>query len=123
MIRLRHRLRPLAATLLVWLGVAAGWSSLVHGADCHDADCAAAAVAHDASAHAFTSPRPGAPAQADHCFLCHAARTFRPPVTSTHVLPAAAGQDVRVPIAARRIVRGSIAAQPPLRSPPTAALA
>jgi len=123
MVRLRFHLRPVAATVLVWLAVVGGWSLAGHASGCHDADCGVALVAHDASAHAFKAPRPGGTPNGDHCFLCHAARTFRPPVTSTHVLPSAAGQDVRVHLADVRVVRGTSAAQPPLRSPPASAFA
>jgi hypothetical protein len=114
----RHQLRPLAATVLVWLAALGAWSTVAHGAECHDEECAPAIVAHDASAHVFDTAQPAVDAHGVHCILCHWVRTVRPPASATHVLPAVASCNVRVYIADVRASRGATAAQPPLRAPP-----
>jgi hypothetical protein len=116
----RRRTRGVTTALLVSLAVLGGWSVVAHGADCHDAECGLV-PAHDASAHAFRAPGTPADEHDIHCTLCHAARTFRPPLSTPQFCGETASRDVRMPVADGRPRVVSTAAQPPLRSPPLAA--
>ncbi len=117
----RRQSRALAGSLLVCLAVLGAWSALAHGNDCHDADCVEAFIVHDASAHVLDAPQAAVGGNSNHCILCHSVRTLRPLAPSTHVLAAAASQDVRPQIADVRAASGALAVQPPLRSPPLSA--
>ena len=63
-----------ALTLLVSL--LAGTTSLPHAEDAADFECNPIPVAHDESAHYVGADPAPAQSDADHCFLCHAARSF-----------------------------------------------
>lgn len=47
-------------------------------ADNRDVDCTPIAVAHDENAHHIRADPTAAPADTNHCFLCHSLRSFYP---------------------------------------------
>lgn len=63
--------------LLLLASLGAGSFALPHE-DAADIACSPIAVAHDASAHYVAADPTPAPAEADHCFLCHSLRSFYP---------------------------------------------
>jgi hypothetical protein len=113
----RHSASRVAAILLVAMATLGQATLLPHADDCHD-PCVVFAVEHDAAAHRFEAAAAAADAHPLHCVVCHWARGFRPDteVRITHGVGAAAGTLVHVD--STPAVRPSIAAQPPLRSPP-----
>jgi hypothetical protein len=65
-----------ALLLLASLGVAT--IALPHADGPDDVACNRIAVAHDESAHYIGADPTPAPAEADHCFVCHSLRSFYP---------------------------------------------
>jgi hypothetical protein len=116
----RVRRGSLAATLLVSLATFGGSIVIPHGDECHD-HCMGAVVEHDASAHRFQADTSADHSHPLHCLVCHSARTFRPRHEAAFQPGAPSVEDkwrvhpeLFVPLPA------SLAAQPPLRSPPMA---
>ena len=65
--------------LLLLASLGARTIALPHADGADDVACTPIAVAHDESAHSIgADPTPAAPAEADHCFLCHSLRSFYP---------------------------------------------
>lgn len=64
--------------LLLLASLSAGGFALPH-TDRPDTDCSPLPAAHDESAHHIGADSTPAPAEADHCFLCHSLRSFYPP--------------------------------------------
>jgi hypothetical protein len=113
----RARSRSIAATTLLSLLALTAWSAGPHQDDCHEAICAAA-VPHDASAHSvgrdtWSTHRPL------HCVLCHWTRIVRPSDTAAHHVSPAVDSTVRVRIDSVYAPEAILAAQPPLRAPPS----
>ena len=70
-------IRRAGVALLLLASLGAGTVAPPH-ADSEDVACSPLAVAHDESAH-YIGPDPTpAPAESDHCFLCHSLRSFYP---------------------------------------------
>jgi hypothetical protein len=114
----RARARSIAATALVSLATLSVWSATPHQDDCHDAVCASIVVPHDPSSHSIgrdtsTTDRPL------HCVLCHWTRTSRPSATVAHHLAPAVDRTVRILADLVRAPQTFVAAQPPLRAPPS----
>ena len=63
-----------ALLLLASLGASA--VALPHADGGDDAACSPVAVAHDESAHHLAADPTPAPADGDHCFLCHSVRSY-----------------------------------------------
>jgi hypothetical protein len=116
----RARVRSTAAVVLLSLAALGGLSPSTHAADCHDADCYSLTVAHDPAGHSLTREPAGDGQSAQHCILCHLARSFRPrPVTVYVAAPPLAGSANRhVSVVALPAIVP--ATQPPLRAPPIA---
>jgi hypothetical protein len=108
------------ATLLLSLATFGGSLVLPHPVECHDHGCVRAFVEHDASAHRFEADVAEAPAHPLHCLVCHWARSFRPRLEGAFqpAPPAVDGPRLHVP--SFIATPAALAAQPPLRSPPTA---
>lgn len=68
-------IRSTGVVFLLLVSLSAGTFGLPHADDC-DADCGPIAVAHDQSAHHIGADPASAPAEADHCVLCHSLRSF-----------------------------------------------
>ena len=66
-----------SVALLLLASLGAGSFALPHE-DEADVACSPVTVAHDASAHYIGVDPAPAPADADHCFLCHSLRSFYP---------------------------------------------
>lgn len=64
--------------LLLLASLGAGTIALPHADGPDDPACSPIAVAHDESAHDIGPDPTPAPAEADHCFLCHSLRSFYP---------------------------------------------
>jgi hypothetical protein len=64
----------IALTLVVSL--LSGTASLPHAESADDLECNPIPVAHDEAAHYVGPDSVPAEADADHCFLCHAVRSF-----------------------------------------------
>ena len=106
--------------LLLSLATFGGSFVLPHDAECHDHDCVPAFVEHDADAHRFQSNVAEAHAHPLHCLVCHWTRSFRPrPGTAFQPAPAL-DTYLRRPIEYFVVAPATLAAQPPLRSPPNA---
>lgn len=113
----RAHLRPVALAALVSLTALTSLSAAIHDAsECHD-ECAAGVVRHDAWSHAVGSEK----ASADHplhCVLCHWTRTLRPSTAIVHGVARPVVLSVRPVVDVLGLPLQSLAAQPPLRSPP-----
>ena len=112
----RSRGSEIAPALLLALAALA----LPHAGDyAHDADGDfAPLVVHSAARHAVSTPIPP-DESSDHCAICHAARSFRPLIQINFLAGAplnAAGFNALDLLA---VATAAIAAQPPLRAPPT----
>ena len=118
----RTQAQALGAMLLVSLATLGASAAVPHHDDCHEALCAAVVLPHDASQHSL-----GSAASADehplHCVVCHWTRLLRPPTGGSHDFAAAVEVRGRTSPAVVRVPLVFPAAEPPLRSPPPAALA
>jgi hypothetical protein len=118
----RARARSVGATALLSLVTLTVWSALPHqDDDCYDAICAVD-VAHDPSAHAVGRADTSHGDRPLHCVLCHWTRTFRPSAQAAHPLAPAVDRAVRVLVHVVLAPEAFLAAQPPLRAPPTSSL-
>lgn len=113
----RARARSIAATALLSLATLSVWSAAPHPDDCHESICAVV-VTHDPSAHSVgrdtaTTHRPL------HCVLCHWTRIVRPPAAVAHHLAPAVDRAVWFLVDVVRAPEAFLAAQPPLRAPPS----
>jgi hypothetical protein len=114
----RGRARSIAATALLSLVTLSVWSAAPHQDDCHEAICASVVVPHDTSAHSVgrdtsTTDRPL------HCVLCHWTRIVRPSATAASHLTPPVDCTVRFLGDLVRAPQTFVAAQPPLRAPPS----
>jgi hypothetical protein len=114
----RARARSIAATALIALATLSVWSAAPHQDDCHEAICASVVVLHDPSAHSVgrdtsTTDRPL------HCVLCHWTRIVRPSANATYQLAPAVDCTVRFLGDLVGAPQAFVAAQPPLRAPPS----
>jgi hypothetical protein len=113
----RARARSVAATTLLSLVALTARSAAPHQDDCHDAICAVA-VAHDASSHSIGRDTSDAERPL-HCVLCHWTRIVRPSADARqHDAPAVDGT-VRFLVDSVYAPEAFLAAQPPLRAPPS----
>lgn len=71
-------IRRAGVALLLLASLGAGSVARLHADGADDFACNPIAVAHDESAHSITADSTRAPAEADHCFLCHSLRSFYP---------------------------------------------
>ena len=77
MVRGQRWIRRAGVALLLIASLGASSIALPH-ADDADVVCSPVLVAHDESAHYIGADPTPAPADADHCFLCHSLRSFYP---------------------------------------------
>jgi hypothetical protein len=114
----RARARSVGATALLSLVTLSVWSALPHQDDCHDAICAVI-VPHDPSAHSIGRADTSQDDRPLHCVLCHWTRIVRPPAQAAHPLAPAVDRTVRVLVDVVSAPEAFLAAQPPLRAPPS----
>jgi hypothetical protein len=115
----RQRTSSVAAALLVSLLSL----QLPHTADAdHDSHGSLALVAHDPSTHAIQDTARGHDAPPLHCVVCHIARSFRPQIAASSLPVPVVSSSTLVHIEVVTAARPSVAAQPPLRSPPASPL-
>jgi hypothetical protein len=115
----RVRSRTLAAFVLLALAALSLSTALPHGDDCHGESCAAGIVGpHSAESHRVGAPSSHEPHQ--HCAVCHWVRAFRHSVSHTPAVVGITAHDVRIHTAVLAAPLVFPAAQPPLRSPPSA---
>ena len=114
----RARARSVAATALLSLVTLTVWSAMPHQDDCHDAICAVV-VPHDASAHSVSGDDPSNHDRPLHCVLCHWTRIVRPFATVAFHLTPAVDRTVGFLVDIVRAPEAFLAAQPPLRAPPS----
>ena len=114
----RGRARAIAVASLVSLTTLSVWSATPHQDDCHDALCVSAAVPHDPSAHSISrySPETDRPL---HCVLCHWTRIARPSADAAHHIAPSVEVHARILVDIVTAPQGVVAAQPPLRAPPS----
>jgi hypothetical protein len=117
----RARARSIGATALLSLVALSAWSAVPHQDDCHDAICAVV-VPHDPSAHSVGRADDGHADRPLHCVLCHWTRIVRPPAAASHHLTPAVDRAVRFLVNVVVAPDAFIAAQPPLRAPPSSSL-
>ena len=117
----RAKARSVGATALLSLVTLTVWSALPHQDDCHDEICAVI-VPHDPSAHSVGRTDSSNGDRPLHCVLCHWTRTFRPSAQAAHPLAPAVDRAVRVLVHVVLAPEAFLAAQPPLRAPPTSSL-
>jgi hypothetical protein len=114
----RSQARSIAATALVSLATLSVWSAAPHQDDCHDAVCVSVVVPHDPSAHSIGR----ATTETDrplHCVLCHWTRIVRPSAQATHHIALPLERNVRILVDIISAPQNVVAAQPPLRAPPS----
>jgi hypothetical protein len=70
-------IRRASVTLLLLISLGAGSFALPHGGD-GDVACSPILVAHDESAHHIRADPTAAPAESEHCVLCHSLRSYYP---------------------------------------------
>jgi hypothetical protein len=114
----RARARSIAATALLSLVTLTARSAAPHQDDCHEAICAAAMVPHDASAHSIGRDTSNAERPL-HCVLCHWTRIVRPLAPAAHHITPAVENTVRFFVDSVPAPEAFLAAQPPLRAPPS----
>lgn len=117
----RARARSIGATALLSLVTLGVWSATPHQDDCHDAICAVV-VPHDPSAHSVGRADAGDADRPLHCVLCHWTRIVRPPAAVVHHLTPAVDRTVRFLVDVVVAPDAFVAAQPPLRAPPSSSL-
>jgi hypothetical protein len=113
----RARARSVAATALLSLVTLTLSSALPHQDDCHDAICAV--VPHDPSAHSVGRAETSLDDRPLHCVLCHWTRIVRPSAAVAHHLTPAVDRTVRFLVDVVVAPQSFLAAQPPLRAPPS----
>jgi hypothetical protein len=114
----RRRAPGLGAVVLLALGAMGASELSPHPFDCH-VGCVAAFVEHDESAHRIGASQTSQHEHPLHCLACHWSRSFRPPVYVAAFSASALVLDVRLPLEVFAVVYATLAAQPPLRSPPS----
>jgi hypothetical protein len=115
----RARARSVAATALLCLATLSVWSALPHPDDCYDTICAVV-VPHDPSAHSVGRADRSSTDRPLHCVLCHWTRMVRPSATAAHHLTTpAVDRAVWFLVDAVVAPEAFVAAQPPLRGPPS----
>jgi hypothetical protein len=116
----RTRTRIVASAILVALVGLGGLSSAVHGGDCHDHECSGIGLRHDPSSHGIGTPDTASDYPL-HCILCHWTRSMRPSTDAVAQIARPLTNDIRLHPELQGALSPIQAAQPPLRSPPTAA--
>ena len=114
----RARARSVGATALLSLVTLTIWSALPHQDDCHDAICAVV-VPHDPSAHSIGRADTSDDDRPLHCVLCHWTRIVRPSANAAHHIAPAVERNARFFINVVSSPQAIVAAQPPLRAPPS----
>jgi hypothetical protein len=114
----RAKARSVGATALLSLVTLTIWSALPHQDDCHDEICAVI-VPHDPSAHSVGRSDTSHESRPLHCVLCHWTRIARPSVTVAHHIAPAVERSARLFVNVVRAPQAILAAQPPLRAPPS----
>jgi hypothetical protein len=114
----RARARSIAATALLSLITLTGWSAAPHQDDCHDAICAVI-VPHDPSAHSIGRAETSHADRPLHCVLCHWTRIVRPSANTAHHIVPVVERNARSFVNIVRSPQAVVAAQPPLRAPPS----
>jgi hypothetical protein len=114
----RARARSVGATALLSLVTLSVWSALPHQDDCHDAICTVV-VPHDPSAHSIGRADTSNDDRPLHCVLCHWTRIVRPAGNTAHHLTPDVDRTVRLLVDLVFAPEAFLAAQPPLRAPPT----
>jgi hypothetical protein len=71
-------IRRAGVALLLLASLGTGSVAQPHADGADDVACSPIAAAHDESAHSIAADSTQAPAEADHCFLCHSLRSFYP---------------------------------------------
>ena len=77
MFRRKAWIRHAGIALLLLVSLGTGSLALPH-IDDSDVECTPVLVAHDESAHHMAADPATAPAESEHCFLCHSLRSFYP---------------------------------------------
>jgi hypothetical protein len=114
----RARARSVGATALLSLVTLSVGSALPHPDDCHDAFCAVV-VPHDPSAHSIGRADTSNDDRPLHCVLCHWTRIVRPSANTAHHIAPVVERNARSFVNIVRSPQSVVAAQPPLRAPPT----
>lgn len=114
----RARARSVSAIALVSLVTLAVWSALPHRDDCYDEICAVV-VPHDPSAHRVGRADTSDDSRPLHCVLCHWTRIARPSTTVAHHIGPVLERRARFVVNLVRAPQAILAAQPPLRAPPS----
>jgi hypothetical protein len=114
----RTRARLVSAATLLSLVTLSVWSATPHQDDCHDAICAVA-VPHDPSAHSVGRADTAHDDRPLHCVLCHWTRIARPSASAAHHVAPAVDRTVRILADVVVAPQAFLAAQPPLRAPPS----
>jgi hypothetical protein len=114
----RARARSVGATALLSLVALSVGSALPHQDDCHDAICSVI-VPHDPSAHSIGRADTSHDDRPLHCVLCHWTRNVRPSTNAAYHLTPAVDRTVRFLIDVVVAPEAFVAAQPPLRAPPS----
>jgi len=115
----RARARSIGVIALLSLTTLTVWSATPHQDDCHDALCVSAVVPHDPSAHSIGRADTGEADRPLHCVLCHWTRIVRPSTNTAHHLVPVVERNARSFVNIVRSPQAIVAAQPPLRAPPT----
>lgn len=102
-----------SARLVAMLLLASFWSVAHRGSD--DACLTVVAEAHDESKHAMTGASGSAP---EHCAVCHAVRTLRPPLGPAPAVRAPLDYALVLPVGVLSSHRSPALDQLPARSPP-----
>ena len=114
----RAKARSFGATALLSLVTLTVWSALPHRDDCHDEICAVI-VPHDPSAHSVGRTDSSNGDRPLHCVLCHWTRIVRPSTNTAHHIEPVVERNARSFVNIVRSPQAVVAAQPPLRAPPT----
>jgi hypothetical protein len=114
----RARARSVGATALLSLVTLSVWSAMPHRDDCHDAICAVV-VPHDPSAHSVGRTDTSDEGRPLHCVLCHWTRIARPSANVAHHIAPAVERSARLFVNVVSAPQAILAAQPPLRAPPS----
>jgi hypothetical protein len=115
----REKSDALVATALLSLVALGAGIVAPHPSECHDIDCAGAFSSGAAAAHRIRASSTADEGHSQHCAVCHGSRSFRPSSQSARQLPVPSDRELRVSIQAFTAPPVFLAAQPPLRSPPS----